>query len=256
MAIVRRAPTLHIAADSGGGQVVVLLHGIASSSVTFQNVVPLIGDGHRVIAIDLLGFGGSPIPEEAEYTVEEHVASVERTISSLRLRKPFVLVGHSMGALIATRYASHNSKRVQKLVLVSPPIYLAPAELSGIVDRSMMDLHLRVYQYMRLNKRFTLRAARGIQRLLPNRRLLDLTELNWTPFVKSLEHSIESQTTISDLAAVDAPVDLIYGTMDQFHSAAVLRIVARMTGITVHRVVGSDHLIGKRLARVVATAIG
>ncbi len=232
------------------------MHGIASSSVTFQNVIPLIAAEHRVVAIDLLGFGGSPIPEDAEYTVAEHVAAIERTIEGLRLRAPFVLVGHSMGALIATRYAARNSRRVSKLVLVSPPIYLAPKELSDGVDRGMMDLHLRAYQYLRLNKTFTLMAARGIQLLLPIPKLVDVTERNWTPFIKSLEHSIESQTTISDLAAVDAPAVVIYGSMDQFQSAAVLKIVGRMTGVTVHRVLGSDHLIGRRLARVVATAIG
>jgi pimeloyl-ACP methyl ester carboxylesterase len=122
-----------------------------------------------------------------------------------RLRAPFVLVGHSKGGLIAARYAARNTKRVSTLVLVSPPIYLAPTELSDGVDRGMMDLHLRAYQYLRLNKTFTLMAARGIQLLLPIPKLVDVTERNWTPFITSLEHSIESQTTISDLAAIDAP---------------------------------------------------
>ena len=83
-----------------------MIHGIASSSVTFENVVPLIEGTHRVIAIDLLGFGGSPAPADSRYTVQEHVASLSRTIRSLRLREPFVLVGHSMGSLIAARYSA------------------------------------------------------------------------------------------------------------------------------------------------------
>ena len=57
-----RAPKLHVALDHGVGHTVVLVHGIASSSVTFDNVVPLLGHHHRVIAIDLLGFGKSPRP--------------------------------------------------------------------------------------------------------------------------------------------------------------------------------------------------
>jgi hypothetical protein len=44
--------------------------------------------------------------------------------------------------------------------------------------------------------------------------------------------------------------------MDQFHSAAVLKIVKRIIRVAVHRVRGSDHLIVKRLAQVVTTAIG
>ena len=38
-----RAPKLHVALDHGVGHTVVLVHGIASSSVTFDNVVPLLG---------------------------------------------------------------------------------------------------------------------------------------------------------------------------------------------------------------------
>ncbi len=234
----------------------VLIHGVASSSVTFQNVIPLIEGSHRVIAIDLLGFGESPIPENSEYTIDEHAAALERTIRSLKLHGAFTLVGHSMGALIAARIAARSPRQVDKVVLVSPPIYVSPDELSRALDRNVMDLYLKAYKYIRLNKEFTLRHAKMVERLLPIPKAMDINEKTWTPFVKSLEHSIESQTTISDIAAVRAPIEMIYGSLDEFHSEGVLRIVSRMTGVTVHRVRGSDHLIGKRLARVVATAIG
>jgi hypothetical protein len=84
---------------------------------------------------------------------------------------------------------------------------------------------------------------------------MDITAESWIPFVKSLEHSIESQTTISDLAAVKAPVDIVMGDFDEFSSPGAMRIVERLRGVTVHRVAGSDHLIGPRLARAVAVAI-
>jgi pimeloyl-ACP methyl ester carboxylesterase len=252
----RRLPVLHIADQRGEGPPVVLIHGIASSAVTFQNVFPLIEGSHRSIAIELLGFGGSPAPDWAEYTVEEHAAALHRTIRSLRLREPFTLVGHSMGALIGARYAARYPKRVAKLVQVSPPIYLSPGELSDPFDRTRMDFYLRAYEYLRRNKEFTLRHAQVVQRLLPIRKAMDITERTWTPFVKSLKNSIESQTTISDLAAIRVPVEVVYGDLDEFHSDGGMKIVERLNGVTVHRVAGSDHLIGKRLARVVATAIG
>ena len=257
MAITRdRAPLLHVAVDEGDGPPVVLLHGIASSSVTFKNVLPLITPTHRCIAIDLLGFGESPIPPDAEYTLTEHSAAVERTLKTLHIRDSFTLVGHSMGALIAARLALRFPKQVAKLVLVSPPIYVHPGELGSLLDRGVMDFYLRAYKYLRDNEAFTLRSAAFVERLLPIPKAMDINERTWTPFVKSLEHSIESQTTVSDLASVTAPIEIVYGSMDQFRSDGVLRIVERMSGVTTHRVVGSDHLIGKRLARVVATAIG
>src|SRR5690554_4342398 len=115
----RKAPLLAVTGDVGTGPVVVLIHGIASSSVTFENLVPLIIDTHRVVTIDLLGFGQSPAPDAATYTIEEHVDSLARTLDTLGLRDDFVLVGHSMGSLIATRYAVRQSHKLEKLVLVS-----------------------------------------------------------------------------------------------------------------------------------------
>lgn len=252
----RRAPRLHVAVDEGTGPVVVLLHGIASSSVTFANVVPLLTASHRVISIDLLGFGESPAPEDSRYSIEEHAASVARTLRSLRLRAPIVLVGHSMGSLIATRYAATHPRRVGRLVIISPPVYLAPTALGDWRDRATMDLYLRVYDYLRANKDFTMRAAAGLARLSPIRNLLEVSERNWRPFVLSLEHSIESQTTISDLAAVRAPIELVYGSLDPFLTPAGLRIAESLRGVTTHRVDGGDHVIRPRMARAVATAIG
>lgn len=252
----KRLPLLHVADDRGEGPVVVLIHGIASSSVTFQNVLPLIEGSHRCISIDLLGFGGSPIVDNCDYTLEDHSVAIQRTIASLRLREPFTLVGHSMGSLIGARFAARYPRLVNKLVLVSPPIYLSPDELSDQLDRGVMDFYLRAYQYLRANKDFTLRHAAVVERFLSIPKAMDINERTWTPFVKSLENSIESQTTISDLAAVQVPVEVVIGSLDEFHSEGSLKIVSRMQGVEVHRVAASDHLIGKRLARVVAQAIG
>lgn len=251
-----RAELLHIAGDVGSGPVVILIHGIASSSVAFELLVPMLVERHRVISIDLLGFGESPAPKDARYTIEEHVAALAHTINSLGLGEPFELVGHSMGSLIAIRYAAVNPKRVTKLVLVSPPVYLQSGAIGNRRDRATQDLHLRTYEYLRKNKKFTMRGAVRLSRLSPIKNVLEVSERNWRAFVLSLENLIESQTTISDLAEVEVPVEVIYGTLDPFLTPAGLRIVAKLRHVTVHKVEANDHIIRKRLARVVATAVG
>jgi cis-3-alkyl-4-acyloxetan-2-one decarboxylase len=253
--LLRRPPLLHVAGDAGAGPPVVLLHGIASSSVTFEFVVPLVTPRHRAITIDLLGFGGSPAPEDSRFTIEEHVAALHRTLRQLGLTR-FVLVGHSMGALIATRYAATYRSRVTRLVIVSPPVYLSPAEIGAPFDRAAMGGYFRLYEFLRANKEFTIRAAAGLARLSPIRNLLDVSETNWNAFVLSLENSIESQTTVSDLVQVTAPIQLVYGTLDPLLHPAGLRIVENLRGVTTHRVQGVDHVIRPRMARVVATAVG
>ena len=252
----RRVALLHTAIDEGDGPVVILVHGIASSSITFHELVPIIGAKHRVIALDLLGFGQSPAPEHAQYTIEDHVRSLHRTIRSLRLRAPYTLVGHSLGALISSRYAADFPKEVAKLVLVSPPIYLAPASLGDPRDRAAMGLYLKAYEYLRENKTFTMRAARGLDRLSPIRHVLEVSERNWIPFVNSLRYAIESQTTVSDIARVRVSVDIVYGALDPFLMPASMKIVERMRHVTIARVDANDHVIRRRLARAVATAIG
>ena len=251
----RRAPLLHVADDRGAGPVVVMIHGIASSSVTFQNVVPLLEGEYRCISIDLLGFGASPAPADSEYRLEDHVDALARTIRSLKLRQPFVLVGHSMGGLIAPRYAARHRHKVKRLVLVSPPIYVTPSALSNELDRGLQDLYLRVYRFMREYPEITQRNAGVLARFTPIPNVFDLTAANWVPFVKSLENTIESQTAISDLASLRIPIEIVYGTLDEFASPGGIRIAERLRGVTVTRVRASDHLIGKRLARAVAQAV-
>lgn len=251
-----RPPLLHVASDEGSGPAVVLVHGIASSSVTFELLIPHLVDNHRTITIDLLGFGESPSPKGARYTIEEHVLALSTTIDSLAIKGKFVLAGHSMGSLIATRYAATHHNRLTKLVLVSPPVYVNPAAIGDPMERAAQDLYLRAYEYLRSNKRFTMRNAAMLARISPIKNLLVVSESNWNAFVLSLENLIESQTTISDLASVTVPVEFIYGTLDPFLTPAGLRIVKQLRNVTMHRVEANDHIIRPRLARVVATAIG
>ena len=252
----RRAPLLHVAIDEGEGPAVILVHGIASSSITFQELVPYLSDAHRVIAVDILGFGASPNPPSSQYTIDDHVRSLDATIRSLRLRAPFILVGHSLGSLISSRFAAEHPSSVAKLVLVSPPVYLAPSAFGDPRDRAAMGIYMKVYEYLRANKDFTMRAARGLDRLSPIRNLLDVSEENWNAFTLSLQNAIESQTTVSDVARVRVPVEIIYGTLDPFLMPSGIRILEAMRHVTVHRIDRADHVIRKGFAKKVAKLIG
>ena len=83
-----------------------------------------------------------------------------------------------------------------------------------------------------------------------------MSERNWRPFVLSLQNSIETQTTLTDLAAVRVPVEVVYGSLDPFLAPSGLRVVEQLRSVTTHRVDGVDHVIRPRMARVIATAIG
>jgi len=250
------APVLHIQDDVGAGPVVILVHGIASSSATFKRVIPPLSQHYRCISIDLLGFGESPAPEGATYTIEEHVAAIHATIRSLRLRAPFILVGHSLGSLLSARYAAIHPEQVSRLVLVSPPVYLSPTELSDPRARAQIGAYLRVYEFMRQNKDFTIASARRIASIFQLKDVLEVSERNWLPFMLSLENCIESQTTVSDIAAVKVPIDVVYGALDQFIAPGTMRIIEQMRHVTMHRVEVNDHLVRSRLAKALVRVIG
>jgi pimeloyl-ACP methyl ester carboxylesterase len=251
-----RPPLLNVAIDVGEGPVVILVHGIASSAATFKRVIPLLSDRYRCIAIDLLGFGGSPAPEHSGYTIEEHVASLHATIRSLRLGAPYVLVGHSLGSLLSARLAAVHPDQVSRLILVSPPVYLSPREISDPRVRAQVGAYLRAYEFMRANKEFTIASAARIATLFQLGDVLEVSERNWRPFMLSLQNCIESQTTVSDIASVRVPIDVVYGAQDQFIAAGTMRIIEQMRHVTMHRVEVNDHLVRKRLAMAVARVIG
>jgi cis-3-alkyl-4-acyloxetan-2-one decarboxylase len=250
-----RAPKLHVAVDEGAGNPVILLHGIASSSATFDLVVPLLRDNHRVISIDLLGFGQSPAPATASYTLEEHVAAVDRTVRSLKLTGRATLVGHSLGSLIAARYAAENPSAFTHLILVSPPVYLPGKTVLDPLERFQMEAYRKLQNYMRTNRVFTEAAARAASLLVPMRGGLEVSEKNWRAISLSLENCIETQTAVTDLAQVRIPVDAIWGTRDPFMAPAGLRIIERMRGVVSTKVDGADHVIRSKFAEEIARLV-
>ena len=251
----RRKPLLHVASDSGRGAPVVLLHGIASSSVTFEYVIPQLTDRRRVVALDLLGFGRSTAPASTQFTIDEHVDAVARTLEHQNVATPFTLVGHSLGALISLRLAARFPKMVGHLVLVAPPVYLPSDTIADPVERVRMDAYLRLYDFMRKNRDFTTSAAQAMERISPIRNLVDVNESNWRAFSLSLEKCIESQTTVADIAQVRCAIDVIYGTLDPFLAPAGLRVIERMRGVATTRVEGVDHVIRPKLAKALVKVI-
>lgn len=250
-----QAPKLHVAVDEGVGHPVILLHGLASSSVTFEMVVPLLRDTHRVVSLDLLGFGDSPAPPTATYTLEEHVAAVDRTIRSLKLKGRVTLVGHSLGALIAARYAAEKPSMLSHLILVSPPIYLPGETVLDPLERFQMEAYRKLHHYMRTNRNFTEAAARAASLLVPMKGGIEVTEKNWRAVSLSLENCIETQTAVTDIAQVTVPVDAIWGTRDPFMAPAGLRLIERMRGVASTTVDGADHVIRAKFAEEIAQLV-
>jgi pimeloyl-ACP methyl ester carboxylesterase len=244
-------PALHVAADVGEGPVVVLLHGIASSSASWRHVIPLVSPLYRVIAIDLLGFGGSRAGEHISFTLDEHVEALHRTLRALRLRGRFTLVGHSLGALVSARYAAVHHRQVGHLVLVAPPIYPHRRYLDELGHRMRVGGYLRFYRLVRENRLVIAGNAGRFSRWFPGGALA-VDDASWAAFSRSLEHCIEVQTTTADLAQVPVPVDVVYGSRDQVIVPGSVERLGAMHHVTLHEIPRTDHFLRPALAREVA----
>jgi pimeloyl-ACP methyl ester carboxylesterase len=102
----------------GSGRPLLLVHGLGSRGVDWANLIPqLIDGGHRVYALDLLGYGLSSQPRDAQYSIADQARIVEAFLDSQHL--PQVdLAGWSMGGWIAMRVALQQPERIRRLVLL------------------------------------------------------------------------------------------------------------------------------------------
>lgn len=125
---INNIPLLHTDIR-GEGPTVVLLHGIFSSSKYWSKVADLLDVNYKVIAIDLLGFGNSPKPRNKKYDYQDHIESINATLEYIGVEGPFILIGHSMGSLIALRYSILYEDRVHRLLLINMPIMLGTREV-------------------------------------------------------------------------------------------------------------------------------
>jgi pimeloyl-ACP methyl ester carboxylesterase len=119
----------YAAGTRGLGDPIVLIHGFPTSSHVWIDVVAKLPAGHRVIVIDLLGFGRSDAPPDADYSVAGHAARVIRLLDALHIDRA-VIAGHDIGGAIAASLAVSHADRVTGVALIDS------ASTSGWFSRS------------------------------------------------------------------------------------------------------------------------
>jgi pimeloyl-ACP methyl ester carboxylesterase len=113
---VRRAP-----ATSETAEPAVLVHGLGGSATNWTDLMGLLQDRLDSAAPDLPGFGWSPPPAGADYSLAAHARAITDFIESER-RAPVHLIGNSLGGTVATLVAARRPDLVRTLTLVSPAL--------------------------------------------------------------------------------------------------------------------------------------
>lgn len=99
------------------GEPIVYLHGWGQNIAMMEPIAKPLTKTHRLIILDLPGFGSSDEPEEA-WTLDEFVEMLKELLKELKIDKPN-LIGHSFGGKISLLYASKYE--VKKLMLLASP---------------------------------------------------------------------------------------------------------------------------------------
>jgi pimeloyl-ACP methyl ester carboxylesterase len=107
----------YAAGTRGSGNPVVFLHGFPTSGHLWSEVVSLMPPGHRLVVLDLLGYGRSDRPLSRAVDAGAHADRVVALLDELRIDRA-CLVGHGFGGGVAQCIAVRHPQRVSHLALI------------------------------------------------------------------------------------------------------------------------------------------
>lgn len=218
---VRGAQTNYV--EMGEGPPVMLVHGLAGSWQNWLENIPHLAERHRVVALDLPGFGASPMPPW-EVSIPAYGNFLRDFCEEIGIGGAAV-IGSSLGGFVSTELAIADPARVEHLVLVSAAgiswarARREPAAVFGRVARAGMPLAFR-YQMQALRRpRLRQLAYRGMVHdpcALDPRLLFEIT----VPALRA-QAFYDAVTTLvgydhrESLASMEAPTLIVWGRQDR-----------------------------------------
>lgn len=233
----------------------VFIHGLGTTGAAWNSVIKELPKDVTVISIDLLGFGESPHPAWATYSAKTQARSVIATLLTLRLTSSVILVGHSMGSLVAVEIAKRYPLLVRSLILCSPPFYKMETEAKSLFpngDKILLDL----FKYSKDHpESFVKIAELALRYGLVNTEFAVTSETVGT-YMAALEASIINQTSLNDAKRLTVPMKLIMGQLDPVVIKRNLKeLVQGNKNRELTTVIAAGHEVRGRLVPAVVHAI-
>ncbi len=219
----------------GTGSPVILIHGLAASLHDWDDLTPeLAASGHACYALDLLGHGDSPKPDERVYRMDWVFGHFSNWMESLHLQEPAILIGHSLGGYVALEYARRFPAATRSLILADPfyshtqlPLLLRTvyrrATLSGLIAREVPEWLVRFFVDV---SSVALGHSVGALHSLPKKTRIQ-TALDYKRTASGVYHIPNAVPDLTPyLQEIDVPALVVWGTRDPtLAPASFLRMV-------------------------------
>lgn len=254
--------SVHVDRYGQGGESFVLLHGFATSSFLWRHVATeLASAGHTAYAVDLLGYGESDRPLEADYSIAAQTTYIERTMLGLRVERATV-AGMDIGGGIALRLALHHPQRVARLALVNSVAFAeCPGREVRLVQRGTARFALRI-------ARDVLGAAPLLRPVLeggvadPEHMPPALIARYLAPYTGNdgVAHLLLLASALShddvrllDLSSIRVPTSIIWGEEERFlESGLPERLQSTIPGSTLTRLRGAGRFVPEETPEALA----
>ena len=252
----------YAAGTRGAGVPAVFIHGFPTSSHLWNEVIPLIPPGHRLVVLDLLGYGRSDRPGSRRVDAQAHAERVVEVLDELRINRACI-VGHGMGGGIAQLIATQFATRVSHLCLVDsvgldrwPSVATRAARVTAVAARflppGMMTRVLRADVVRGYGD--PERANRSIDLYLrpfdgPDGRDAAAAHIKGLP-------GIDTSALAARLSAIAAPTAIVCGQQDRAIPLSVARrLHESIPASTLDVIAGARHFTPEEAPQQVADAI-
>lgn len=210
----------HAVGEATHAPPLVLLHGFTGHRDDFIGVMPFLSDARRVLALDVRGHGDTENgPGAAGYSFDQLVADLLAFLDALEIDH-IDLLGHSVGGMIALRFALAHPERVRSLVLMYGARVSRTDELEGLEiacafseARGIAELQPRAAEVVRKNPFPGLPAWTDPERYYTHhaRRHLAMTPESYRGVGASF---FESESLVDRLGEIDVPCLVLVGEQD------------------------------------------
>jgi pimeloyl-ACP methyl ester carboxylesterase len=217
-----------------------LIHGNASTARWWDELVPMLTSSHRVIRIDLLGYGRSAKPEDRSYALPDQARRVGAAMDRLGVER-LIAVGHSSGGAAATALAERRPDLVAALVLINtgphmaahtapPPRDIDPSQWPDVTDEQL--------------RQFTSAAFSRPGYQIPPKLLNEIRAMPYRCITTTTQASrdyVKEQALPSRLAPLGKPLLVIFGEEDRRWRPSSAADYRAVPGAQVEMLAGLGH---------------